>query len=249
MKNIRPSLLGASAVCALLPMLSGAAHAQNNIQFTNDNGSTGVKVNYTFNGNKYSESTAAGVYHFNVGGKSYQGYCTDLVNNIYNNESWHATFASIDDPTYGLSSTWYEKIVGLTSSNLNAIDYIAANYIGSSQSAAAQVAVWDLSLNSHVSKSGSNYNYSNTFNSSLSAQSVYNVEQAALSHDGSSWGSVLANAGPKSSGRPQDIVFGSNNTPFSPPPPAAPEASSAAGMSTLFGIGALGMLKRKRRNR
>ncbi len=232
--------------CCTLSLFSGAAFAQNNITFNNDNGSTNVGVSYYLGGKHYTENTAAGSYNFTIAGKSYKGYCTDLSDNIHNSESWKATFTTVANPVSGLASTWYAKEVKLTTSNINAIDYLASHYINTSNSAAAQIAIWDLSLNSAVAKSGSSYNWGTAFSATgVSAQSVYSVEQAALANDGRSWGSILAYAGPQASGRPQDIAFGNYSSPNGPPP--VPEASSMAGLSVLFGIGSLGMFRRRKR--
>lgn len=245
MKSNRSGLL-AVVGCGALSLVSGAVFAQNNITFNNANGSTNVNVAYTLGGKQYKESTAAGTYNFTVGGKSYKGYCTDLRDNIHNNESWNATFTTVANPVNGLPSTWYAKLVGLTTSNVNAIDYLASHYIGTSSSAAAQVAIWDLSLNSSVTKSGSNYNWGSAFSATgITSSSVYTVEQDALANDNKSWGSVLAYAGVQATGRPQDIAFGAGSSPNGPPP--VPEASSVAGLGMLFGIGSLSMFRRRKR--
>ncbi len=241
-KIVKLTVLG----CSALTLVSGAALAQNNITFNNANGSTNVGVSYYLGGKHYKENTSAGSYNFTVAGKSYKGYCTDLSDNIHNSESWKATFTTVANPVNGLGSTWYAKEAGLTTTNINAIDYLASHYINTSSSAAAQIAIWDLSLNSYVSKVGSSYNWGSAFSASgISAQSVYSVEQAALANNNRSWGSLLAYAGPQASGRPQDIAFGSYSSPSGPPP--VPEASSMAGLSMLFGIGSLGMFKRRKR--
>lgn len=233
--------LGVVGSTAALLFSSAVTHADS-LEFLNDNGSSNVTVTYNLGSGNQTENTAAGSYNFLLNGKSVQGFCTDLADNITSNETFNPapTLSTVSNPVNGLSSTWYAHKVNLLQSNVYAIDYISSHYLGTSQAAAAQVAIWDLSTNSVVTHTGSNYQYTGAFsasNTSISTSAVYNVEQAALMNDTRSWNSVYAYEGPQINGRPQDIAFGA---------PAVPESSTLLGFSGLLTISGLPILRRRK---
>lgn len=234
-------LLGTVGSAAALLFSSVKTHADS-LEFLNDNGSSNVTVTYKLGGGNHTENTAAGSYNFLLNGKAVQGYCTDLSDNITNNETFNPApvITTVSNSVNGLSSTWYAKKVNLLQSNVYAIDYISSHYLGTPQSAAAQVAIWDLSTNSVVTDVQGSYTYSGNFsasNTSISTSAVYNVEQAALMNDTRSWNSVYAYEGPQINGRPQDIAFGA---------PAVPESSTVLGFSGLLTISGLPILRRRK---
>ncbi len=233
--------LGVFASAASLILSTAMTHADS-LKFLNDNGSSNVTVTYNLGGGQRTERTAAGSYNFLLNGKAVQGYCTDLADNISNNETFNPApiITTVSNAVNGLISTWYAKKVNTSQSAVYAIDYISSHYLGTPQSAAAQVAIWDLSVNSIVKDINGKYTYTGDFsasNTSISTSAVYNVEQAALSHDTHGWNSVYAYEGPQIEGRPQDIAFGA---------PTVPEASTVLGFGGLMAVGGLPILRRRK---
>ncbi len=241
------------SMASALALLSGAAitaHANDTLHFINDNGSTNVDVTYLFNSSWKTEQTAAGEYNFNINGSSTvaHGFCTDLFDNISNGDTWPALKTTTSDPVNGLGSVYYANGTDssiadnlLSMHSVHAIDYIIEKYAAAG-SADAQLAIWDLSVNSQITHTGSVYAWGSGFSavnhgsgSYSDMVGVYNIEQTAFANNYRSWGSIFENANP-SSPRKQDIAFAST-----------PEAGSIAGFMSMVGIGFLPLLRRKKR--
>lgn len=214
------------------------AHADN-VQFLNDNGSIDVTITYLSpkTNTIQTEGTAAGDYQTLVNGVLERTFCTDVSDNIYNGESWTATKAYTSG-TGGLSSTWYGG--NISQQNIYAIDYLIAHDSttpSAQTNGDAQVAVWDLSLNGGVTKTGNTYNWSSVFSATggVNISDVYQLEQTALEAKGPS-GSFFENAGPEYSGRPQDLAFA-----------PVPESSSVVAFCGMALMGGVSFLRLRRR--
>ncbi|CEK19489.1 hypothetical protein [Chthonomonas calidirosea] len=245
----RCALLGASL------SMSHLAFARNDtLHFLNANGSNSVDVTYVLSGQSHTESTTAGQYNFQINGSQqiYTGFCTDLFDSIFNNDTWSALRTTVSDSTHGLASVYYANGTNgntISTQNIHAIDYIVAHYANmpaSSTKTDAQLAIWDLSLGGSVSYNPSKhtYSWSSIFSAVDSGQhsygdlaGVYNIEQTAFANDWRSWNSIFENAGAQANGRKQDIAFA-----------ATPEASSFISFASLV-AGSIWIPLRARRHR
>lgn len=232
----RLSLL--SGVAAIL-MGAGQVAGADPITFVDANGSLGnMTVSWITDGQNYFSGTEAGQYNFIVGGKNRIGFCTDVNDNLTAG-TWDATKTTLHDSTNGLTETWYEKIINITPQNVDAINYLVNHYIGSSMAPAAQVAIWDLSLNGGVQQSAPNtYHWSSVFSATgIGLADVYNLEHLALTSPAGP-DALFYNAGPRNDNvRMQDIAFAS-----------VPETHSVAGLAGMLGMGALLGLRRRKSN-
>jgi hypothetical protein len=245
MGNYVRAALSLALLAAAHPSPAAKGLATSPITFLNASGSTNVTVTY-FNGDRFvSEATAAGSYWISDNGATYNAFCTDPFDSIYNGESWSVTKAPTSS-ALGLSSATYPY----GPYNISAIDYIGQYYTTGGSQAAAQIAVWDLVLGGHVSydSAAGNYFYdAGKFTAlGVSAKDVYEVEQKALQSKGSS-GSVFLKqvngSQPSQFGRPQDLVthgeFSNAGKIAAVPEPSAPQMALclALGMGIVWGIG------------
>lgn len=232
--NVKSLLLGGLVAVALG---AGVGAKADKITFVDDSGSLGnMSVTFLFNGQSYTSGTTAGQYNFIVDGQKKIGFCTDVYDWL-SPGTWDATKTTVHDPAFGLSQTWYEQIIQAPSQKIDAINYIVDHYIGSQQAPAAQIAIWDLSLNGGVTKNGNNYVWNSVFSATgINIADVYNVEQKALNSPAGP-DAIFYNAGPRNDNtRMQDIAF----TPV-------PEVESVAGLAGMLGFGALISLRRRKK--
>ncbi len=197
------------------------------------------------NGNHYGITSIAPEEFLLNGKTKVKGFSTDIADSLVDGESWNAPVTDIGNSRNELASTWYEKKMKQNEENINAIDYITSNYLNSPENSAAQVAIWDLSLNGEVIKNRYGYHWSNMFAEyGVNMISVYKIEQSGLGNDTKSWGSLFADSGKLSCDRPQDIAFAPNAIISGPPP--VPEASSVFSMTGLLVAGGISIFKRRK---
>jgi hypothetical protein len=249
-KSILPAY---SVLAALLFGVTPSAKAQyttdQSITFTGTGKSEAVTLSYKFtDANKNviirsGEATTAGNYNFSVNGTSFVGFCTDLADNISPNETWTAA----NGLTFNLLPTTPYASAAMHTA---AVDYIVQNYTNlPDQSAAAQLAIWDLVVGGNVTNNTGGYawdtdkfqvtdGFANATNVSEQAhlKAVYNIEQQALLHTVSS-GSMFWKPVTWSGGRPQDIATASG----------VPEPGAVALLSSLGITGTFFAVWRRRR--